>query len=201
MVTAASGDRMVAIQQTPPAKVRRRLLAAMLPAITARCIFRRYRSDHAIQEGLLTTVLTAGYQLRSLSEFIDTLVAQRVDVLLDVRETPWSHRRDFSRYALTAALNEVGILYVHAWFAGNPKEHRDNSSSPAECLALYERYLDAIPDVIEILNDLVAEMEAEGFRRICLMCFERNPVECHRSRLLARWRVTKGNTFRIVHIA
>ena len=34
---------------------------------------------------------TIGYEKRSLDEFIDLLLANGVEVVLDVRETPWSH--------------------------------------------------------------------------------------------------------------
>jgi uncharacterized protein (DUF488 family) len=60
-----------------------------------------------------------------------------VDVLVDVRETAWSHKPGFSKRGLEGALRVHGIAYVHARFAGNPKGLRVGAASHEECLRLY----------------------------------------------------------------
>ena len=43
------------------------------------------------------TVLTIGYQGRTLDELVGLLRAERVVALVDVRDVPWSHVRGFSK--------------------------------------------------------------------------------------------------------
>jgi uncharacterized protein (DUF488 family) len=68
---------------------------------------------------------TIGYEKRSLAEYLALLREHRIAVLVDVRETPWSHKPGFSKAPLAAALEADGIEYLHAAFAGNPKWLRD----------------------------------------------------------------------------
>lgn len=140
------------------------------------------------------TIYTIGYEKRSIDEYVELLVASRIDAVVDVRETAWSYKPGFSKTAFEAALAARGIRYVHARFAGNPKAIRRNARSHDACLAAYRRYLGKKPDVIEQLDDVVTELHADG-RRIALTCFERHPADCHRSIVadalaaFARWRV------------
>jgi uncharacterized protein (DUF488 family) len=87
------------------------------------------------------TLFTLGYQKRDLEEFIDLLRTASINVLVDVRETPWSHKPGFSKGALSDALAAAGIDYVHAKFAGNPKRLRADAHTHEECLALYRSFL------------------------------------------------------------
>ena len=132
-------------------------------------------------------LLSLGYQLRSLDEFVETLNGARVGVVVDVREVPWSRKRGFSKTALREALNASGIEYEHARFAGNPKEIRRNAEDHASCLHDYAAYLDDRPDVIAELDALVGEHLDKG-RSVCLVCYERHPHDCHRSTLIERLR-------------
>ena len=91
-------------------------------------------------------LFTLGYEKRSIDEFVELLCEAGVTVLVDVRETAWSHKPGFSKTALGAALAVAGIAYAHAPFAGNPKSLRDVATSHAECLSRYRRYLAARPE-------------------------------------------------------
>ncbi|HEV8411521.1 MAG TPA: DUF488 domain-containing protein [Gemmatimonadaceae bacterium] len=129
---------------------------------------------------------TIGYEKRSLDEYIDLLLANGVEVVLDVRETAWSHKPGFSKTAFAAGLHAAGISYIHLRAAGNPKALRATASSHAECLALYREY---VCDHPEILTTLSETLRAHGVthRRIALTCFERHPEDCHRSILADAW--------------
>lgn len=144
------------------------------------------------------TVLTLGYQQRTIKEFIDLLVDAAVDVLIDVREQAWSHKPGFSKSALQARLWGVEIEYVHARFAGNPKRIRANASSHAECLALYAAHLKENRSIVRELDQLIEKYLGAG-KRVCLTCYERHPNDCHRGILSAQWRA--GRRRRIIHLA
>jgi uncharacterized protein (DUF488 family) len=88
---------------------------------------------------MTTTLYTLGYQQRSIDEFVEILDESAINVLVDVRETAWSHKPGFSKSGFATALAARGIEYVHADFAGNPKWLRSNANSHGECLEWYRR--------------------------------------------------------------
>ena len=137
---------------------------------------------------------TIGYEKRSIEEVIASLRANGIGTLIDVRDNPWSHKPGFSRRPLEAAITEAGLAYVHAGFAGNPKRLRAAATSGEELLAAFGRHLDEEPDILDRLAELVASATGGA----CLLCFERDPADCHRGILAERWsRATRG---RVVHL-
>lgn len=143
---------------------------------------------------------TLGYQLRDLSEFISELQDAQVDLVVDVRETPWSRKKGFSKTALRDGLAQANIGYLHARFAGNPKELRRSAVDHQDCLEKYEDYLERSPAVLEQLTELVREGVGDA-RRICFICYERHPADCHRKILLERWRRDRRTAIPVRHLA
>jgi len=114
---------------------------------------------------------------------IELLRTHDVDVLIDVREYPSSRKKGLSKTPLRNRLSVHGIEYRHAKFAGNPKRFRDSADTPKECLQLYEEHVEATPEIPRQFRHLVEELAEDG-DAICLMCYERHPLDCHRSILL-----------------
>ena len=56
---------------------------------------------------------TIGYEKALLGDVVATLTANRVAILLDVRDRPISRRPGFSKRQLAAAIEEAGMRYVH----------------------------------------------------------------------------------------
>jgi uncharacterized protein (DUF488 family) len=137
--------------------------------------------------------------MRSFDEFAEELEEAGVDVLVDVRETPWSRKKGFSKKALVAGLEERGIEYFHARFAGNPRHLRKTAPSHDAVLDAYEEYLDDEPHVLREFGRFVEEHAAKG-SRICLMCYERHPGDCHRSVLIDAWVERTGADVDVVHL-
>lgn len=119
------------------------------------------------------TIFTVGYEGRQLGDFVELLVREKIDRVLDIRALPLSRRKGFSKTPLGAALRCVGVEYVHVRAAGNP--FRDQKQDVERCLRMYGRHLDAHPDVID---EVVAA--ARG-HRAALLCVESDPRCCHRS--------------------
>lgn len=145
-----------------------------------------------------TTLLTLGYEKRSIEEFVRLLKQATVDVLLDVRETAWSHKPGFCKSALREHLASAGIEYVHAKFAGNPKTLRTQASSHEECLALYEELVSVDRAILDQFEGLVASFHAQG-KQVCITCFERHPADCHRGIIAAKWK--KRGKRSVTHLA
>jgi uncharacterized protein (DUF488 family) len=139
----------------------------------------------------ISTILTLGYQQRSIGEYIELLRARGVGVLVDVRQTAWSHKPGFSKSGLKHALVGAGIQYVHAKMVGNPKSIRRQAHDHADCIRQFELYLESSP-LLEAEFDLMIRQCLVREQRICLMCYERHPEDCHRSVIARRWAARHG---------
>jgi transcriptional regulator with XRE-family HTH domain len=64
---------------------------------------------------------SAGYEGRDIDSFVALLVDSRIGVVADVRLTPISRKKGFSKTRLGEALAEAGIEYTHLRGLGNPK--------------------------------------------------------------------------------
>ncbi|MCZ7686964.1 MAG: DUF488 domain-containing protein [Sandaracinaceae bacterium] len=125
-------------------------------------------------------VLSVGYQGRSLDDLCATLVDAGATVLVDVRERAWSQRPEFRKTALKTALAKHGIRYEHCREAGNPYRPRQGERlSSEDCARRYRKHLDARPEALE----RVAELVGEG--PVALFCYEATTGECHRGVLIS----------------
>ena len=101
-----------------------------------------------------------------------------VDTLVDVRERAQSRRPGFSKRSLEAALQQVGIAYLHLPQLGDPKEgrHAARAGDVGRFQAIYQEVISgpAARQALSLLEKLASE------QKICLMCFERDQRGCHR---------------------
>lgn len=126
----------------------------------------------------MTVLATIGYEQSSLDDFIATLEAANVTTLIDVREVPISRRKGFSKNILRNALADNGIEYVHLVGLGDPKAGRVAARSDRfeEFLEIYSTHLKSD----RARTDLQRALEIVLTGGVCLMCYERSPIECHR---------------------
>lgn len=136
-------------------------------------------------------IFTLGYQNLRLPEYVDLLAGSGVGVVLDVRETAWSNRPEYTKYSMQTALPDAGIEYVHVKSCGNPSENRKTAATPEECLQRYRQYLERNPACVNELLLLVHEADRRG-KRVCLTCYERDAAGCHRSILVEALRKRDG---------
>ncbi|MBW8171776.1 DUF488 domain-containing protein [Ornithinimicrobium sp. Arc0846-15] len=122
-------------------------------------------------------LISIGYEGRNAAELIQRLKDQDVQVLVDVRLTPLSRKKGLSKTALSAALAEAGIRYVHHRQLGNPKDNRDDFRKGLATSR--ERYRDVLTgtDGSEALRHV---LELLGQESVALLCFERDHDQCHR---------------------
>jgi uncharacterized protein (DUF488 family) len=131
-------------------------------------------------------IFSIGYQQRPIADFLALLAEHRVDIVVDVRETPWSHRREYSKTALAQRLQDIGVQYYHAKFAGNPKEIRRAAATHDACLDGFASYLSKNANVVEEFDAEVGAMIRRG-QSVCLLCYERHPNDCHRTIVIDTW--------------
>ncbi len=126
-----------------------------------------------------TFVDTIGYEGQTVSEFIRYLCSREVEAVLDVRADPVSRKPGFSKAALEQRLSEVGIKYFAFPKLGIPAFYRRQYPNRSVLLDFYERSI--LPNVSDEI-ERAAKVRQEY--RSMLLCYEADPLQCHRSRLL-----------------
>ncbi len=130
---------------------------------------------------LTQPVLTVGHSTHSIEVFLALLSRHGVTALADVRSTPYSRTNpQFNRETLEIRLKADGIKYV---FLGAELGARSNDLTCYENgriqyarLARTDLFRSGIDRVIRGANEY----------RIALMCAEKEPLDCHRTILVAR---------------
>ncbi len=141
-------------------------------------------------------LLTIGYEGCTIGDVLTALRTAQVGLLLDVRAVPQSRKPGFSKRQLAAGLDEVGIRYVHLQGLGTPKPRRDavRAGHPDRMEAIFREHMTSD----RAQADLVQAKTLARENRACLLCFERDPANCHR-RLVAEM-VTGETQHAIIHL-
>jgi uncharacterized protein (DUF488 family) len=129
----------------------------------------------------MPTIFTIGYEQATQAAVIATLRAAEVELLADIRYLPLSRRPGFSKNSLKAAVEEAGIAYRHFRDLGTPAEGRAAArrGDHVELARVYAGQLE-LPQALAQMAELRALAEDT---RVCLLCYERDAAECHRSLL------------------
>ena len=142
------------------------------------------------------SVLTIGYEGRSPEALMTELRNREVQVLLDVRLRPNSRKPGFSKTSLREACEAGGIQYVHDKRLGTPPEMMDHVKSGAgydwETSEQYRVFLRTQTEALEKAVDIVTHNVT------CLLCFERQPADCHRRIVAEELSVRAG--VRVDHV-
>lgn len=126
-------------------------------------------------------LFTIGHSNHEIEAFIELLRRHRVSALGDVRSHPYSRFvPQYSREPLKAALAQAGVSYV---FLG--KELGGRSEDPA-CYRQGKVQYDGLARQPRFAAGIRRVMEGMQRCNIALMCAEKDPLECHRSLLVAR---------------
>jgi len=125
-------------------------------------------------------IKTIGHSNHPIGRFVDLLKSGGVEAVVDVRSTPYSRRfPQFGRERLAQSLSAAGILYRYegAALGGKPKD-----GAGYDALA-------GRPDFKDALERLIA---GSADTTLCLMCAEKEPLECHRTLLVSRRLAERG---------
>ncbi|MEP6866794.1 MAG: DUF488 family protein [Deltaproteobacteria bacterium] len=140
---------------------------------------------------------TIGHSTRTLDDFVTTLRAFNISVVVDIRTVPRSrHDPQFEGTTLRAALRSHRIQYTHVARLGGLRRARTDSTNTAWRNASFRGYADYMltPDFASGIAELRALTE-EG--TVAIMCAEAVPWRCHRS-LVADALTVRGA--RVEHI-
>lgn len=139
---------------------------------------------------------TIGYEGSSIGDFLATLKAFRIELLIDVRDVPISRKPGFSKTALSGWLETCDIEYLHLKGLGDPKPGR---------IAAREGRFDDFRQIFgahlkssAAQTDMRRGLDAASQRMACLLCFERDHTHCHRC--IVADQMARHGGFRLVHL-
>lgn len=129
----------------------------------------------------MARILTIGYSGRDIETFMGLLAANMVDVVCDVRSTPYSgYKPEFSRGALRTHLHGGFVKYVFLGAALGARPADRNCYVDGQ--ATYDR-IAATPAFQKSLDRI---RSGSARQNLALVCSEADPIECHRAVLVCR---------------
>lgn len=139
-------------------------------------------------------IYTIGHGGRTVEDFVDLLGQHQIAYVIDVRSRPYSrYQPDFTKQALEGRLKARGIGYV---FMGDSLGGRPDDP---EC------YTGGKVDYDKVRNQAFYRAGLERLEKardqglgVVLLCSERKPESCHRSKLIGR--SLSGRGVEVAHI-
>ena len=144
----------------------------------------------------MAIIYTIGYTaFPEIRDFICELEKRGIDLLIDVRSTPYStHYEQYNSEILCSTLKLHNIIYKHLpqYFGARQKERKYYTYSE-------EPYLDfelfGSSDIFEEGYEKTIKATEMGYTPV-FMCAEKDPIGCHRAILISRQFKEKGQDVR-----
>lgn len=140
-------------------------------------------------------ILTIGYGNRSIQSFIQLLQKFDVDILVDVRTTPFSrYLPDYRSQKLELHLvnSNIRYLFIGNELGGKPSDVTCYTDGKVDYTKIQSKlfFLKGIEEVKSLVDN-------DGLT-IALMCAEQSPVQCHRKWLIGDYLQERG--YEVLHI-
>jgi len=136
---------------------------------------------------MATVVYTLGHSNVSADRIVELLNGHGVEILVDVRHTPYSrYNPQFNRESLAARAQEAGVDYRYAGDAlgglrANPTYRSGDETSYADI----RRRGDYQAGLTQLLREATSH-------RTAILCSEEDPARCHRHHLIAQDLLRRG---------
>ena len=141
-------------------------------------------------------VYTAGYEGLSIDGFLNMLVENGIECLVDVRSNPTARRYGFHKSTLSRLLHRLDVEYRHFSELGIHSEARRLFPANGGRDELFRQYEETTLATEETAIETVSALVRR--RPSVLVCMESNPLNCHRSRLANR--VSQATGLPIIHL-
>jgi len=127
------------------------------------------------------TIFTIGHSNHEIADFINLLLANKIELVIDVRSAPYSKiYPHFNRNSLEVSLtkNSIEYLFLGDSVGGRSNNIKDYSKGRVmyKKIAEKEEYISSIHLIISLSSE----------HKTVLMCSEKEPLECHRTLLISR---------------
>lgn len=139
-------------------------------------------------------IFSIGYEKKDIDLFLDLLIQNDVEMLVDVRRNAFSMSSAYIGSRLESSLKKAGIDYLHVPELGIAGEYRKNLESDKDYEELFSLYRNEMLPKNEEKARMVAKLGKN--KRIALMCFEADKCHCHRGVLaekLEDWGMKVGH--------
>lgn len=117
-----------------------------------------------------------GYEGKTIDSFLDILIRNGIEVLIDVRANPFSMNFVFTGKKLEEYLKKVGIEYIHIpelGINGNLRRGLETKGDYAKLFNYYKSHILTKAGLGRVI------LEGKG-KRAAMMCMESNHASCHR---------------------
>ncbi len=143
-------------------------------------------------------IYTLGYEGCSVDGFLNGLMKRGVKRLVDVRSNPVARRYGFHKSTLMRLCGLTDIEYLHIPELGISSDRRKQSSTSE----LHSQMLKEYEDALLPSKAIVVEQLSESFDSTptALVCMERDPLCCHRSRLAEVMQEISGLQVEHLHV-
>lgn len=142
-------------------------------------------------------IFTLGYEGRDIDAFLDLLIGNDIDILVDVRKNPFSMNPSYIKKKLIDYLQKLGIDYKHLPEVGIDGALRKNLERPEDYQKLFKTYSEALKEK-KCFIDYLLSLGLSN--RIALMCFERDNQFCHRGVLAEKVKEVGGRQVALSHL-
>jgi uncharacterized protein (DUF488 family) len=151
----------------------------------------------SVEEEAWPTVWTIGHSTRSLDEFNELLLSNRIGNIVDVRSYPASRKHpQFSQAKLSESLSAVGVNYYHLPRLGGRRKPLPDSRRTAWRNRSFQAYADYM-DSSEFKEGIDELLALASENRTAIMCAEAVWWRCHRG-LIADY--LKSHGAEVIHI-
>jgi uncharacterized protein (DUF488 family) len=124
------------------------------------------------------SVYTIGYEGISIDKFLQNILINRVDQVIDVRKNPLSRKYGFSKKKLSHLCHLLDISYIHIPELGIPSSLRRELKSIDDYHQLMLEYeQNILPRTIDKVSALMRK------KLSALTCFESDSSICHRGKV------------------
>ena len=137
---------------------------------------------------------TIGYEGKDIDQFLNDLVNNNIDLLIDIRRNPFSMNFIYIKDTLRKKLKDAGIEYLHVPELGIESEERKNLKTKADYDELFAKYRQDLP-IKEVYINRIIELGTN--MRIALLCFEADCNFCHRGEVA---KVIKSKNHEVINL-
>jgi len=144
-------------------------------------------------------ILSIGYEGKSFDHYLNQLIQNNIQLLIDVRKNAFSMKYGFSKNQFRDALEKLGIEYLHLPELGIISGKRNQLNTYDDYLKLFHDYeRTVLKDEKESLKKILRLLTSKN--RIAITCFERDHNYCHRNRVINRIADISSDAFNISYL-
>lgn len=150
------------------------------------------------------SIFTIGYGDRNFNNFIEILITNNIEIIIDVRSVPYSKAYpQYNKEVFSLGLSKYNIKYFsYSLELGARRNEKDLYTVIKYFDGKIIEYVDFFKvwenklflNAVEKINDFIMLGH-----RVCLLCSEINPFDCHRGVMIAEFFNLKQN-YNIEHI-